>query len=462
MKVNKIIAGIMAVCVMGFSVPYVSGFMDKSITASAEDIYELLTYNNYGDYIEIVRCDDSATEVIIPSDIEGVPVTNIKFNAFCNCSYLESVVIPDSVKVIGERAFFGCTSLTSIEIPDSVTSIEYGAFYNCTSLVSIKIPDSLTDFGGQVFHDTLWLEEKRNENPLVIVNGILIDGATCTGDVAISDSVISIGNDAFRDCSGLTSAVIPNSVTSIGYNAFWGCQSLTSIVIPDSLISIGDSAFGYSGLTSIRLPDSVNTIGVNAFYNCTDLKSVEISDSLSVIDEKTFFNCSALKSVEIPENVKSIKYNAFCNCSDLTEMIILNPQCNIDYYNSTISNGYDSSYYFNGTIYSGEGSAVQAYAEKYGYNFETLDKVPEKEISLGDINDDGFVNAVDATMALIEYAELSTDNPSTLTENQKKSADVNGDGEVNAVDATIISQYYAYVSTDGTDPIEKFIQSLDV
>ena len=83
MKVNKMIAGVMAVCVMGFGVPYVNAVAENNsvITASAEEetdytegTYELLKYKNYGDYIEISDCDESATEVVIPSEIEGVPV----------------------------------------------------------------------------------------------------------------------------------------------------------------------------------------------------------------------------------------------------------------------------------------------------------------------------------------------------------------------------------------------------
>lgn len=66
------------------------------------------------------------------------------------------------------------------------------------------------------------------------------------------DSVTSIGNYAFEDCTGLTSITISNSVTSIGDNTFYGCASLTSVTIPNSVTSIGDYAFsGCTGLTDI-------------------------------------------------------------------------------------------------------------------------------------------------------------------------------------------------------------------
>jgi len=436
MKINKIIAGIMAVCVMGFGIPYISTVADNTaITASAEDYtegtYKLLTYLNYGDYIEISRCDEYATEIVIPSEIDGVPVTSIRYNAFCYCSDLTSIVIPESVTSIGERAFFCCTGLTSVEIPDSVTNIEVGAFYDCTDLTSIVIPDSLTSIGGQAFHGTSWLEEKRKENPFVIVNGILIDGYACSGDVIIPDYVTSIGNDAFRDCSALTSISIPNNVTNIENGAFWNCTGLTSIVIPDSVTSIGNSVFG----------------------NCTSLTSIEIPDRVNTIGENTFYYCSSLTSIEIPDSVTSIGWMAFYKCENLTSITILNPDCNIYNDSGTFSNlsGFD------GTIYGYDNSTAQTYAEKYNRNFVSLGKVPEKETALGDVNGDELIDAIDATAIFVEYAQLSTGGASTFSYAQTKSADVNSDGQINAVDATIILQYYAHLSTGGTDPIDKFI-----
>jgi hypothetical protein len=61
-------------------------------------------------------------------------VESIDYGAFCDCTSLESINIPSSLKNIGEEAFANCTSLSSIVIPDSVTSIGKNAFYNCTSL----------------------------------------------------------------------------------------------------------------------------------------------------------------------------------------------------------------------------------------------------------------------------------------------------------------------------------------
>ena len=94
--------------------------------------------------------------------------------------------------------------------------------------------------------------------------------------VTIPNSVTTIGDNAFRFCSGLTSVTIPNSVTSIGDWAFADCIGLTSVTLPNSVTTIGNYAFeDCTGLTSVTIPNSVTTIGEFAFYDCYGLLRIE-------------------------------------------------------------------------------------------------------------------------------------------------------------------------------------------
>ena len=135
-------------------------------------------------------------------------------------------------------------------------------------------------------------------------------------------SVTSIGNYAFRGCSGLTSVSIPNSVTSIGDYAFSGCSGLTSVTIPGSVTSIGYSVFsGCSGLTSVTIPSSVTSIGDRAFYGCSGLTSVTIPNSVTSIGDYAFSG-TRIQSLTIGTGVLTIGNSAF-NLSYLAKTIWL-------------------------------------------------------------------------------------------------------------------------------------------
>lgn len=160
------------------------------------------------------------------------------------------LVIPDGVVSIPDRAFLKCTGITSIIIPDSVTSIGSQAFFGCSKVVALTIGDGVTSIGSQAFFGcpienatipTIAIEHltKSALKTLVITSGDSIpDGAfqgSITGgcdnlvSVVISDSVTSIGADAFRGCKSLQSVTIGQEVNNIGSYAFAYCSKLTNI-----------------------------------------------------------------------------------------------------------------------------------------------------------------------------------------------------------------------------------------
>ena len=151
-----------------------------------------------------------------------------------------------------------------------------------------------------------------------IVSNTYRDGQ---GIIIFDGPVTSIGDDAFFDCTSLTSATIGNGVTSIGNYAFYGCTSLTSVTIPDNVTKIGGSAFQRcSSLTNITIPDSVTSIGYDAFRDCSSLTSVTIGNSVTTIGGSAFNGCTSLTSVTIPDSVTWIGNEAFYGCTG--ELII--------------------------------------------------------------------------------------------------------------------------------------------
>ena len=217
-------------------------------------------------------------------------------------------IIPDSVVTIDDYAFKNCAGLTSVFVPASVLEFDNNVFNGCTVLTSIAVhPENFvfTSENGILFN--------KNKSKL------LFCPEDWQGDYVIPDSVVEIEEDAFSECSGLTSIVIPTSVDVIGKWAFSGCTGLTSIIIPNSVTKIGNGAFSSCEcLTSINIPDSVDTIKFMTFNDCKGLTSINIPNSVTEICYNAFDGCSGLTSVTLPDSLVEIDINDFSNCADMT------------------------------------------------------------------------------------------------------------------------------------------------
>ena len=141
--------------------------------------------------------------------------------------------------------------------------------------------------------------------------------------VIIGDSVITIGDNAFCDCSSLTSVTIGNGITIIGESAFEMCSNLTDITIPDDVTTIGERAFrDCYDLSNVTIGNNVTTIGESAFSRCRSLTDITIPDGVTTICSSAFVSCSSLTSVTIPDSVTTIGVRAFNVCSSLTTIIV--------------------------------------------------------------------------------------------------------------------------------------------
>ncbi len=191
------------------------------------------------------------------------------------------------------------------------TALEHRSFYTFVGWSYLSDPNELWDFSNDVVQREMtlyamwqsqWFDYEIIDSEATIIDSNL-DASTTTIEIpsAIRDvdgkdySVTTIGDNAFFECTSLTSVVIPSSVTTIEDSAFFGCINLTSVVIPNSVTTIGDTAFwNCRNLINIVIPNSVTTIGNSAFSFCTSLTSVVIPNSVTTIGDRAFSGCSNL------------------------------------------------------------------------------------------------------------------------------------------------------------------------
>lgn len=164
----------------------------------------LISYNEYDFYLiennlYISAYNGSDRDIILPDNVLGYPVIGIAPTAFSENIELQSVIIPDSIKIIGDFAFEYCRKLGDVKMSDSIEVIGNYAFSNCHSLTLISLPQKLNH----------------------------------------------IGDRAFQNCGQLFIENMPATIEKIGAYAFWNCRPIKQFVLPSTIKDIGEHAFSY-------------------------------------------------------------------------------------------------------------------------------------------------------------------------------------------------------------------------
>lgn len=244
-------------------------------------------------------------KLVIPDSIKKIG--NYAFRAF---GKIDSLVISNGVECVGKAAFLGCENMVSVSLPESVKEVQYMAFSRCNALEEIVV-----DSANQIYDS----REKCNA---------IVDTKTNTLIVACNKSIIpntiqKIGDYSFYDCDRLKSLILPSSIECIGINAFESCDSLVSIKLNEGLKYIHGYAFiSCYSLESIDMPNTVTSIGDGAFSGCTNLRSVKLSNALTSLSSRMFAQCKSLTEVIIPNSVTYIGDYAFYDCTSLTSLSI--------------------------------------------------------------------------------------------------------------------------------------------
>ena len=346
---------------------------EENITDAQGVIY---TLNNDGNSYTVTGHTDACTgEIVIPATVNELSVTSIGEFAFHLCTELTSVSIPNSVTSIGRNAFGVCWNLTSVSIPNSVTSIGVGAFDNCPGLESVIVEAGNPNY-----------DSRDNCNAIIETSSnTLIAGCKNT---EIPNTVTSIGRMAFFGCYSLKSIALPNSVTFIDTWAFGG-TGLTSVGIPASVVTIGDNPFRDCvdlGLVWVN----ENNPKFDSRDNCNAIIEKEtntlksgckvsfIPSSVEIIGTDAFRTIRSLKSIIIPGGVTAIGATSFLGCDNLTSVTMVAT--------APISGGSEFSNRTNATLYVQTGSKEAYEAADYWKEFKNIVEIGTGNITFADSN----------------------------------------------------------------------------
>ena len=291
----------------------VNGINDQTY----ENIYYVVGTLDGNQYIQIIGCDSSTSEIIIPDKINNIPVTVITNNAFRSKTNLETVVLPTSITTIGTNAFTGSDSIVIYCMDESKPSSWIDS-WNCNRPV-------IWGYSGNkgTINNLKYSIVKLSGIDTVLITGCEKTATSVNIPAAIEGiSNIVICESAFKNNTTITSIQISSGVKEIKDYAFNGCSKVTSLTMNEGVKTIGISSFnGCSSITTLTMPNSLTQIGESAFGNCSKLSSVTLSTGISTIPQACFSGCSSLKTINIPSNITTISYEAFAS-TGLTSIYI--------------------------------------------------------------------------------------------------------------------------------------------
>lgn len=255
--------------------------------------------------IEMYLGTDST--IVIPSELGGVAVTEIKAVGAGRNAVVTKVIIPDSVLYMTQWEDDSSTAMDEMQYPAN-------PFFALESLEVIEVSENNPAF--EVIDGVLFTKPESGRAL------VCYPQARAGESYAIPEGTVSIGTSALygAEFSGVS---LPSTLIAVSSKAFAECWNLKRAALPDSVTELSSSVFeGCAGLEDVTLPANVNVIPLNTFYGCHKLQSVRVSDQLTEVGKQAFFGCHTLPELILPDTLISIGKLAFYNCESLTNLVL--------------------------------------------------------------------------------------------------------------------------------------------
>ncbi len=274
--------------------------------------------------------DNGAENIHIGKTVtnKGVTLTveQVRPYTFYNNQFIKDVILSLDGNV-GNYAFYGCTNVNNAVIKntgnigvcafssisgtepftadiDNAGSIGASAFSNSSKLTTLQIGSQVTNVGDNAFNNctgltTATINNKGSLGENVFQKDIALETA------ALGEGITSLGGYAFDGCSSLKGIIISNTVTTIGERAFQNCSAMTAAKTGTGAKSIETCTFaGCSSLTDMQIGSNVETINTYAFSGCTSLSEIRIPKAVTNIKNSVFYQFSGLKTVIMEDREK--------------------------------------------------------------------------------------------------------------------------------------------------------------
>lgn len=247
-------------------------------------------------------------------DLSKALIDEIPSNAFSGRWAIDKVLLPPTLKKIGNYAFQR-TSLTSVNIPDNVETIEEAAFRQVKQLQEVHLPDSLTSLGRYAFSACRSLRTVKIPTKLKEIPWYTFDGCKSLQSVELHDSITGFGDYSFRNCN-LREITLPKSTTWVGGYAFNGNSNLSKVTLNEGLIDIWAYAFQDTAIDTLNCPSTLRNIYNAAFAGCRNLRQINLNEGLTRIEQYALANNKATEIV-LPSSLEYCAGGAFDDCDSL-------------------------------------------------------------------------------------------------------------------------------------------------